>query len=744
MSEPTLSAPSGGRTAAENSPGIGGRFLAGLCWLALLAASIGVSVTTFVRLEHRADTERQYAVASEQRRIVSTAAKLARDLERGATPAPSGVASLRTAALALHAQLSPGPTSDLEAEWRALAAGFDMVHAEWGRVLEFRTALDVARSDGRALRDSVAGISTAPPDGAAGSGAGASEEVLAIVSEQFVDALDRATLADPASLDRAGALLEAGRRTLDASTAILVQSPVAPAPRDGRAPALRADLAATAERLDAARKQLDAVRVMSEALAPVSAQLRHLDAGGARVLSLLPRFEARIGRVPELFGASLDDWLYRFASAALVALLGLVWWHRRLLRLEASTLDRAWAEAAESDWRTRGLVQDLIRAIDSLNRRRSRGSAMDDEDLEGRVREAAASLPRIVARRSQLAAALLSAREVLRSRIAAARDSLTAGSGPAPVRLNPAPLGEIEATFREATLFAMAALAREIRSAADQGSGPAEAAPEHGRPADDSESVRDVIARGFDLLERCLEGVLAGEREEHASLVFLMDDLRAVQGRESFSASLDFEPDLERVPGFGPAERTVLHADAARMLPSFRKGLEEWTTAGGDGTSPAMLMRGSVSVLARATDDGRSPIPGFWSIAAAFCAALCDGGIRAGPAVRRTVREVAHEFAATADSDEARPVPRGLLGELLLYIALADSDDAELEAVRSAFHLDRYPLSIPERTGEAESSKGEREAGVPEEIIQQLEGIRAALDRINQSSEDPASRPPQS
>ena len=424
---------------------------------------------------------------------------------------------------------------------------------------------------------------------------------------------------------------------------------------------------------------------------------------------------------------------------AFAGLLGLVWRRQRLLKAETAGLDRAWAEAAESDWRARGLVHDLVRAIDALDRPPVKGRSMDNEDLEASVREATASLPRIVARRSQLAAALLSARDPLRKRLAAARDSVLAPFVADSGGLDTTPLVEIEATFREATLFAMAALVREIRAAATMVVEAENTATDiSGRGAGGAEPIRSVAARGFELLERSLDRVLAGEGEEHAALIFLLDDLRVAGRKPLFSASLRFNPDLARPAETGPRGGAGLKADAARMLPSFRKGLKEWTATGDGGSATAKLVRGSVAVLARAAEEQMAPSRGFWSAASAFCTALCEGAIPAGPAVRQIMDEVSREFGELAEGEGEPLPPEQLFRELLLYVVLAESDHADLHEVRAAFDLDRHPLAVPERSGEAESAEGERGVDVSGEIIQQLEGIREALDRINGPSEGPS------
>ena len=791
MSEPTFSSPAGRPADVKNSAGTGGKLLAFFGWLAFLCGIALFAIVSFVRFEHRDEADRRYALADEQRSVAGAAAALAKNLAGGsisavssdpaATPSDSGVSALRTRSLELIARAPP--ESDvhlrsertLQAEWTRLAKGIDALQGEWARILDFQSELAALQETGDALRASADRLA----DALAGRGGGMPGEAqaLALAARRFAEEVRRASLAEPARLDRAGELLDVHVRVRERLVAEMPRIPPVTASRSGRGrtPTLHTGLADFDARLDAAVVQLDATRKLARTLESASAETRHLAEGSARVMELLPGFEARTRREPEVLGRSLDAWLLWSAALVLAGLLALFGWRQRLLRFSVAGLDQAWGEAAESDWRARGLVLDLLRTIHSLEVRPTKGAApaADSEDLEGSVREAKASLPRIVARRSQLAAALLSAREPLGTRLSAARDSVLAHLGSGPGALDTAALRQVEATFRECTLFAMAALAGEIRAAASEGAPGGEAAAEAAairasiHAANEAETIHDVVARGFELLEWSLERVLAGEEEERVALIFLLDDLRVVRGKAPFSSGLDFDPDLARPPETGrpgterpgtggretgggetggreteASEGPVLKSDAARMLPSFRKGLAEWTKGDGDGASAAMLVRGSVSVLARAAEEEMSPARPFWRVAAAFCTALCERAIPAGPAVRRIMGEVSRAFEETAEREEAPQPPDRLLRELLIYVALAESHHEELEEVRAAFELDRYPLAVPERPpSEADPAEAEEEGDISVEIIQQLEGIRAALDRINRPPESP-SRPP--
>ena len=787
MSEPSSSSPAGGPAAAKNSAGTGGTLLALIGWLAFLCGVAVFALVAFVRHEHEIEADRRYAVAGEQRSVARAAASLAKNLAgrsvpaasptslastasaastpSAATPSDSGVSALRTRSLELIARIPPEPDArlqserTLQAEWTRLAAGIDSLQGEWSRIVDFRSELEALRGAGEALRESSERIA----DALAGRDGGmlGEAEALTLAARRFAELVGRASLAEPDRLDRARELLEVLRQVRGALAAEIARTPPFTASPAGLAPTPHVRLADLDARFDAAAEQLDTARRLARTLESASADLGHLAEGSARVLELLPRFEARTRRQPEVLGASLDAWLLRSAALALAGLFALFWWRQRLLRSAAAGLDQAWGEAAESDWRARGLVLDLLRTIHSLDRRPAERAPVDGEDLEGSVRDAKASLPRIVARRSQLAAALLSARDLLGKRLSAARDSVLAHLGPNPGELDTAPLLEVEATFRECTLFAMSALAREIRAAASGDAAGGEEAVEEAatrasiQAANGAETLRGVVARGFDVLEWSLERVLAGEDEERVAVIFLLDDLRVVRGKTTFSSSLDFDPDLARrleigqprpgtePPEAGPGEKAasdgpVLQSDAARMLPSFRKGLAEWTEGEGDGASAAMLVRGSVSVLARAAEEERSPARTFWHVSAAFCTGLCERAIPSGPATRRIMNEVAHAFEEAAGREETPQPPDRLLRELLIYIALAESDHEDLEEVRAAFGLERYPLAVPEwPPGETGPAEGDGEGDISMEIIQQLEGIRAALDRINDPPENP-------
>ena len=430
--------------------------LAIIGWLAFLCGVAVFALTLFVRHEHQAEADRRYALADEQRSVARAAATLAENLAGGsipaasptspastastastasppsaAAPSDSGVSALRTRSLELIARTPPEsddarPRSGrtLQAEWTRLAAGIDSLQGEWSRIVDFRSELEALRGAGEALRESSERVADAL-SGRGGGMLGEAAEAVTLAARRFAEAVGRASLAEP-QLERAQELLDVLAQVRGVLAAEMARTPPSTASQAGLAPTLPVRLGDLDARFDAAAEQLDATRRLARTLESALAEVGHLAEGSARVLELLPRFESRTRRGPEVLGASLDAWLLRSAALALAGLLALFWWRQRLLRSAAAGLDQAWGEAAESDWRARGLVLDLLRIIHSLDRRPAEQAPVDGENLEESVREAKASLPRIVARRSQLAAALLAAREPLAKRLSAARDSVQA------------------------------------------------------------------------------------------------------------------------------------------------------------------------------------------------------------------------------------------------------------------------------------------------------------------------------
>lgn len=730
MSEPFPSLPPGGRTTPRRSADIGGRILAVLCWFAFLCALLVLAAASIVRFENLTEAARRHALEDDLRTAADDVSGLVDELAAGSTPASAGISSMRVASLELVARIPPGPIGDdLHFEWIRVATGLDTVRADWARIHELRTGIEELRADGRTLADATAQLANAFQAGNPGPNGQASAEMLSFISLLFLQEVRGLSLLETSGLDRAEVLLGLFGRTRES---LASETPGQPAVLD-----LHANLAAVDERLGASRTRVEEVRRTAREFSPVARALRQIAEATGRSAALLPEF-ARLGDTPpSILGIRLDDWLVRSAVIAFAALMGLVWRRHRLLRSERSTLERAWAESTASDWRARALLRDFVRAVDAVGRRRSEKRSREAEDLESTAQEAVGVLPAIVARRVRLTTALLSARGMLRRNVSAARDAALGRLVGEPGHFTAEPLVELDATFREATLFGMAAVVREIRAIMSERS------PERRTidPTIGPEGTRDVVARGFDLLEWCLERVLSGDEEELAALIYLIDDLRTLRGRGPFSAALDFNPPLGDRDVTRSRNDPVVTAEAARVLPTFRKGLEDWAGAGTDGSAASKLIRGSVAVLAQSAQVRNAADRGFWNAAAAFCAALGEGAIPSGPAVRRIVKDIEGEFVRTAEGESGTPPPEILFRELLVYVALTESGHEDVQRVRTHFGLDRHPIAIPEGPVEPEPDDDERGSNVSADIIQQLEGLRAAIDRINTPTEGPSETP---
>lgn len=732
MSGSTAPLPPRGRA----SPGISvraGRGLAGvLLWLVFLCAAAVFAASTFLHFQHQSEAGRRHVLAAEQRRVAAAVAELVSNVGTGRVHALADIDVLRTRSLEIFARLPlEAAAGGLLKEWTRLARGLDVLSAERAPILALWSGLEDLRARGRLLEERSGRLTDASP--ARERTERTSREVLPVAARRFTEEVERAGVRSAPGLDRARAMLGLYGHSL---TILLEEAVRRPASRAYP----RAKLAALAARFGVVRRRLDAVRGTVDALAPVSAELGRLAEAGAKVVGSLPELEARALRPPAVLGVPLDGWLFGSCGLAFTGLLGLVCRRQRNVKAELAELDRAWAEAAEADWQARGMVRRLVRVIGALDRRSpASAGAPDGEDLDAAVRDAEAALPRIVARRSQLAVALAPVRDSLKRNVAAARRSAPANLAAPSGLLDARPLVEIEATLREAALFGAAAVARELRASAPQANaGEKETAAEADvtlpEAADEPDSIRRIALRGLDLLDRCIDRALDGAGEEHAALIFHLDDLRTARGMAPFSDSLPFTPELAPSTAAVSGRTANLRSDASRLLPSFRKGLDGWETDAGE-NGAVRLVRGSVTALAHAAEEKNAPSRGFWSTAAAFCTALLDGAIPRGPAARRMMGEVSREFGNLAERKEEPVPPRRLFRGLLLYVALAESGHEDLRMVREAFSLDRHPIAIPEHLGDEGAAEGEEPVDVSTDLIEQLEELRAALERIDGPAE---------
>ena len=205
--------------------------LAIIGWLAFLCGVAVFALVAFVRHEHEIEADRRYALAGEQRSVARAAATLAKNLSGGSIPATSptslastastasppsaatpsdfGVSVLRTRSLELIARTPPEPGArlqserTLQAEWTRLAAGIDSLQGEWSRIVDLRSELEALRGASEALRESSERVA----DALSGRDGGmlGEAEALTLAARRFAEVVGRASLAEPAPLDRATA-----------------------------------------------------------------------------------------------------------------------------------------------------------------------------------------------------------------------------------------------------------------------------------------------------------------------------------------------------------------------------------------------------------------------------------------------------------------------------------------------------------------------------------------------------------
>ena len=699
----------------------------------LVLAAAAFTVGIVVLSAHEADVERRRALANEQRGLAAALGEAAHDFARDGVADPERIRTLRARSLEMLVRTPVDTRSELAAQWKRIVAGLDVLGSAGESIAALSTALEDVRIRARVLLVRSVPVAGLLASGAASPAAQGMGELVGMAPEQLALELERMGPFDGESRERAQLLLDLLRRAL-----AFLRSDATVLAAD---PSIRQALAGLAAQLEACEDGLGAVRTAAAGLDHLPDALGALNRSEEAVQRFVSDFEAGAKLPLAAFGASVRAWLYVTGLLALLALFAVGWRRGRYLRARAAEFESAWRDSTEATSYLRRLLHSFLRAVDVQGDRLAgtEASRVPGQELEDMVHETVGILPRIIAHRSRRAIVLSSIRESLQRHLGFARDCLIAhssdgdGGGPAL-----APIREIETMLRNVGLHGGAALAAEIRMTAEDGlsaNGAAAGAPEDpDRVAHDPSLVHHVLAGGFTELERCIDRAIEGERENVASIVFLINDLRAVGRTARLPVLPGFNPDLPRAGDTPRSRAPELRSEASRLLPGLREGLDHWQLQEGTTEELHVLRRGARR-LAEAAGYRFSNWRRFWSTAAAFCVALGDGAIPFGPAVRHIVSGLVREATRLAqEKDAAAPSP-ALFRELLLYVALAETRHAELEAVRTDFDLYREPLMFPETADAAAGTDGSVEANVSGEIIQQLEHLRATIDRINLAPE---------
>lgn len=259
----------------------------------------------------------------------------------------------------------------------------------------------------------------------------------------------------------------------------------------------------------------------------------------------------------------------------------------------------------------------------------------------------------------------------------------------------------------------------------------------------------DVLVQGINSVPGYMKQLIAGGAERPASLVTMLNDLRAVRGERLLTESVIFTPNLDLLEA-ADAVALVPNPDALRdLVKKLRKMYQAALLGLLKAKSPNHHLKSLEKVTARLRELCRGTArEQLWRTAGAFVEGLFHLSIPWSSASRFLLRELDKEIRLLADSgadafDE--PFPRQLFNNLLYYVAISGGETPRIQGVRAAFDLES---SLPVARSAVGSDSGEGSAWLDSQLIeavtnglaQELESVKDLMEEfIASDRQNPAS-----
>ncbi len=264
---------------------------------------------------------------------------------------------------------------------------------------------------------------------------------------------------------------------------------------------------------------------------------------------------------------------------------------------------------------------------------------------------------------------------------------------PSHMRLAATLLHQVQGSLKMIELYAPAMVAGEMQDVAN--------AIADGRVGN-TEDACAVLMRGAVQLPDYLERLQGGHRDIPIVLMPLLNELRASHGMKPVSEVALFRPDLElEMPGLPVHEGA---GDGAAQLTALVAAVDAWQD---DGSGlDAIALHDSLQGLSGA-DVGPEARRLFW-VSAELAAALRDGAIADGHALRSAYRNVARESQSLLQDAGSGALPASSTLEAtrqLLYLASAQtSQHPSLQRLRETFGLDQQAAPGDDELAHASAS----------------------------------------
>lgn len=284
---------------------------------------------------------------------------------------------------------------------------------------------------------------------------------------------------------------------------------------------------------------------------------------------------------------------------------------------------------------------------------------------------------------------------------------------------------QVHGTLQMVEFFGAALLAQEME-------GMAHALAQgkiHDSHVDDALTVlQNAIAQ----LPKYLEKVKASRHGLPATLLPLLNDLRAVRGESLLSETALFSPDMSASQQVTSGEAIIKGSELAELTHKLRQMYQVALLGlirGKDTRENLNYLAKVCARLAKVSSGCSSQV--LWRVCIAVLEGMLNGSIEAGVAVKILLRQVDRQIKLIVEQGEAalaKPAPEGLLKNLLYYVARSKANSKFIKDIKAEFNLEESLLGDGELSDEALAKPDSNVMrSVVEALSRELAEIRQSL-----------------
>lgn len=256
-----------------------------------------------------------------------------------------------------------------------------------------------------------------------------------------------------------------------------------------------------------------------------------------------------------------------------------------------------------------------------------------------------------------------------------------------------------------------------------------------------TEDALSVLQNAIEQLPKYLERVKESKHGLPATLLPMLNDLRAVRGESLVSETVLFAPDMS-----SPAKHETsaeLQLQGAELTEVAHKLRQMYQIAllgflrGQDLRKNLNYLAKVCARLAKITDGG--PSQALWKVCIAALEGLLNNSIEPSVAVKILLRQVDRQIKLVASHGESalqQPVPEDLLKNILYYVARSKASSRFIKEIKTAYNLDASLLGEDELDEDSLATPDNLAMqSVVEALAAELSAIKVALQQANNDVE---------